>query len=174
MTDIETLLVRKKNGTLEPFDIEKIANAAKKSFLNVGCMDEEAETESWIVASDVERELAGRGANEIDREDIHDIVQIALMYRNKQAAVAYITYRVNRRANHGTLDTLISAVKEITTEITRDNANVGNSPAGKMGQIASAANKHYTLNYIIPKDIARAHIDGHIHIHEESWPSTAM
>jgi ribonucleoside-triphosphate reductase len=164
---LDTILVRKKNGNLEPFDLEKIAEAAKKAFLNVGYVEEEAETEAWIVATDVERELVGRCVNEINREDIHDAVQIAMMSRNKQAAVAYITYRTNRRLNHGTLDTLISAVKNITVETTRDNANVGNSPAGRMAQIASEANKHYALNYVLPKDIAQAHIDGRIHIHKQ-------
>lgn len=164
---LDTVLVRKKNGVLEPFDLEKIQQAAKKAFLNVGYTDEDADKESWMLAADAERSLIGTCVNELDREDIQDAVQIAMMSRNKQAAVAYITYRTNRKLNHGTFDSLISAVKDITTEITRDNANVGNSPAGKMSQIASAANKHYALNYVIPKDIARAHIDGYIHIHKQ-------
>lgn len=170
---METVLVRKKNGTLEPFDIEKIAAAAKKAFLSVSCPEEEAEQDSWIVASDVERSLIGRCVNEVHREDIHDEVQIAMMNVNKHAAAAYIAYRTNRRINHGTIDTLITAVRSITAETNRDNANMSNSASTKMAQIASEANKHYALNYILPKDIAEAHIRGAVHIHDLDYFSIA-
>ena len=140
---METVLVRKKNGILEPFDNEKIAAASKKAFLSVGCSEEDSERDSWIVVSDVEHNLAKDCVNEVHREAIHDQVQLSMMTVNKHAAAAYITYRVNRRNVQGGLDSLISAVKSITNETTRDNANVGNSPAGKMAQIASEANKHY-------------------------------
>lgn len=158
------MLVRKKNGTLQEFTNTKIAEAAKKAFLNVSYTEEDAEAAGWLVASDVERQLMGR--NEVHREEVHDLVQIALMDVNKHAAVAYIIYRNNQRNKHGHIDTLINALRSISVETSRDNANIGNSPSSKMYQIGSEANKHYVLNHLLPKDLASAHIDGDIHWHD--------
>lgn len=162
-----TLLVRKKNGALEDFDNSKLAKAAKSSFLNVGYSDDDAEAAGWRVASDVESQVRGR--NEINREELHDLVQLSLMDINKHAAVAYIVYRNNQRNKHGQVDTLINALRSISKETSKENANIANSPPAKMLQIGEAANKHYVLNYILPKKLAKPHIDGDYHIHDLPW-----
>jgi ribonucleoside-triphosphate reductase len=158
------MLVRKKNGTIQEFDNTKIADAAMKAFLNVSYTEEDAEAAGWVVASDVERQLRGR--TEIHREEIHDLVQLSLMDVNRYAAVAYIVHRNNQRNKHGHIDTLITALRNISVETSKDNANISNSPASKMYQIGSEANKHYVLNHVLPKYLAAAHIMGEIHIHD--------
>lgn len=158
------MLVRKKNGTLQEFDSDKIASAAMKAFLNVGYEQGEAEASGAKVADEVARQLRLR--SEVHREEIHDLVQLALMDTNKHAAVAYIVHRTNQRNKHGHVDTLISALRSISVETSRDNANIGNSPSSKMYQIGSEANKHYVLNHVLPKEIAQGHIDGDFHIHD--------
>jgi ribonucleoside-triphosphate reductase len=85
---------------------------------------------------------------------------------NRYAAVAYIVHRNNQRNKHGHIDTLITALRNISVETSRDNANIGNSPSSKMYQIGSEANKHYVLNHILPKDLAAAHIMGELHWHD--------
>lgn len=62
--------------------------------------------------------------------------------------------------------TLMGSIEEILKETSRENANIGNSPSAKMLQIASAASRQYYLTQVIPADIARAHRDGDIHIHD--------
>lgn len=61
---------------------------------------------------------------------------------------------------------LMDSIAEILKETSRENANIGNSPSAKMLQIASEASKEYYLTQVIPADIARAHQDGDIHIHD--------
>ena len=60
----------------------------------------------------------------------------------------------------------MDVVREILVETSKENANVGNSPSGKMLQIASAASKEYYLNNVIPDEMSKAHINGDIHIHD--------
>lgn len=60
----------------------------------------------------------------------------------------------------------MDSIKEILTETSRENANIANSPSAKMLQIASAASREYYLTRVIPPDIAQAHHDGDIHIHD--------
>ncbi|HNU93248.1 MAG TPA: anaerobic ribonucleoside-triphosphate reductase [Bacillota bacterium] len=61
---------------------------------------------------------------------------------------------------------LMDSIAEILKETSRENANIGNAPSAKMLQIASEASKEYYLTRVIPADIARAHRDGDIHIHD--------
>lgn len=160
------MLVRKKNGELQEFDNTKIAEAAKKAFLNVSYTDEDAEEAGWRVASDVERELQRMQRAEVHREEIHDLVQLSLMTENRHAAVAYIVYRNNQRNKHAHVDTLISALRSISSETSKDNANITNSPSSKMFQIGSEANKHYVLNHVLPRELSAPHVDGVYHIHD--------
>lgn len=163
-------LVIKKNGELEEFDISKITNAAKKAFLSVGYTDEEAEAAGQKVSMEAAPQVWSR--DEVHRDEIHDIVQLVLMDHNKNAAVAYIQYRLNARNKHGSMDTLINAIRSITAETSKDNANMGNSPSSKMYQIGSEMSKYYTLNHVLPKDIAAAHVSGDIHLHDLDYFST--
>jgi anaerobic ribonucleoside-triphosphate reductase len=47
----------------------------------------------------------------------------------------------------------------------KENANIRCSPSGKMLQIGSNTSKMYYLSQL-PNDIANAHVDGYIHIHD--------
>ncbi len=61
---------------------------------------------------------------------------------------------------------LMNAIGEIIENTSRENANIGNSPSAKMLQIASSASREYYLDRVIPDDIACAHRNGDIHIHD--------
>jgi anaerobic ribonucleoside-triphosphate reductase len=61
---------------------------------------------------------------------------------------------------------LMKAIGEIVEYTSRENANIGNSPSAKMLQIASTASREYYLDCVIPDDIAQAHRNGDIHIHD--------
>ena len=72
--------------------------------------------------------------------------------------------RIGRRIN------MMEQVLDIPPQevISRDNANVSNSPSAKMLQIASAASKAYYLTRLIPEHMSQAHLRGDIHIHDLS------
>jgi ribonucleoside-triphosphate reductase len=100
-------------------------------------------------------------------EEVQDAVEKVLIENgHAKTAKAYILYRDRRTRIREGKSELMDAVAETLVETNRENANVGNSPSAKMLQIASAASRQYYLSRLIPEDMAQAHINGDIHIHD--------
>ena len=148
-------LVLKKNGTIAEFDKSKIEAATHKALLAVTYTPEEASAISTKIAEGAEAEFAQR--KEINFNEIHDFVELSLMDESKQAAKAYILYRRDRQKARAGRDDLIDTIASITKETSKDNANIHNSPASKLYEMASAISKYHTLKHILPKKIAQAH-----------------
>ncbi|HCB91711.1 MAG TPA: anaerobic ribonucleoside triphosphate reductase, partial [Ruminococcaceae bacterium] len=55
-------------------------------------------------------------------------------------------------------------------DLKRENANIDADTAmGTMLKYGSEGSKYFVNNYILPKDIAAAHVGGDIHIHDEDF-----
>jgi anaerobic ribonucleoside-triphosphate reductase len=172
LTDIFTE-VFKRDGRIVPFDKTKISEAIQRAAQQV---KEEDNIDINKVTEDVVSYL-----NEVKRdsvpsvEEIQDAVERTLMENGySKIAKAYILYRDKRTRIRDTKSDLMDAVSEILVEANKENANVSNSPSAKMLQIASAASKAYYLSRLIPEDIAQAHTDGDIHIHDIDFYSKTL
>ncbi|TLM99879.1 hypothetical protein FDZ73_20900, partial [bacterium] len=100
-------------------------------------------------------------------EDVQDVVEKVLIEKgHAKTAKAYILYRAHRNRIREAKGELMDAVEEILVETNRENANISNSPSAKMLQIASAASKKYYLSRLIPEELALAHTQGDMHIHD--------
>ena len=99
-------------------------------------------------------------------EQIQDtIIEILTEMGLKKVATTFAEYRNERNRVRETKSEIMKAINKIGTETTRDNANVGNNFSAKLLQIASVANKWANLAQM-PKEHAKAHEDGVIHIHD--------
>lgn len=159
------ILVRKKDGNLQQFNLEKIGAAATKALVEVGETD--AKEIAYRIAVQISGDLKDRA--EVDYNEIHNMVEIYLMDYNKQAAKAYILHRQKHKDLRAGNNLLMEAIRSTTKEISKDNANIHNCPSSKMYEIGSAANKHYVLNHTLPKHLAEAHSRGDIHIHDLNY-----
>jgi len=158
--------IRKRDGRLVNFSSDKIAQAIFKAAKVVGGYDYET---SIMLADKVVQYMAGQiGTDEIpDVEFVQDCVEKVLIENgHAKTAKAYILYRDKRTRFREAKSDLMDAVKDILIETSRENANVGNSPSAKMLQIASAASKQYYLSKVIPPDMAQAHKNCDVHIHD--------
>lgn len=157
--------IRKRDGRIVRFDKAKITYAIYKAQLAVGQDNmNRAETLTEKVLDYLEKELVGAIPTV---EGIQDIVERVLIEAgHAKVAKSYILYRDKRTRIRDAKAELMDIVADILVETSRENANVGNSPSAKMLQIASAASRHYYLHRLIPEDVAYAHIDGDIHIHD--------
>lgn len=157
--------IRKRDGRIVAFDREKIAAAIFKAAKAVGGEDHQLAEE---LAEVVIKFLAARKSGGIPSvEEVQDAVEKVLIETgHAKTAKAYILYRDRRTRLRESKSELMDVVQEILVETSRENANVGNSPSAKMLQIASAASKRYYLSRLIPEDIARAHHEGDLHIHD--------
>ena len=150
---------------MDEFDLEKIAMAIFKAAEAVGGRDMET---ARHLANLVVIYLRDEKKVVIPAvEEVQDAVEKILIENgHAKTAKAYILYRDRRTRIREGKSELMDAVAETLVETNRENANVGNSPSAKMLQIASAASRQYYLSRLIPEDMAQAHCNGDIHIHD--------
>jgi ribonucleoside-triphosphate reductase (formate) len=157
--------IRKRDGRVVGFSKDKISRAIFLAAQGVGGSDFET---SDILSDKVVNYVFSKINNEIPSvEFVQDCVEKVLIEDgHAKTAKAYILYRDKRTRYRNTKSDLMDVVREILVETSKENANIGNSPSGKMLQIASAASKEYYLNNVIPEEMSKAHINGDIHIHD--------
>ncbi len=103
---------------------------------------------------------------EIPAQEVYRItVNVMAEHELYDVLSTFIAFREKRDSQRDINSKLMNEIAAIVKETTRDNANVSNSPSGKMLQIGSESSKWYNLNHM-PNYIAQAHINGDIHIHD--------
>lgn len=176
---MDKIKVVKRNGSIVDFDKTKIFNAIKKAV-------EASHTDSEKFDASICNKLTNAitimskqkcesdNTDLINVEDIQDIVERTLIkYEYADTAKEYILYRHKRNEIRNTRDSISKSISELlnheanSSDLKRDNGNIdGDSPMGTMLQIGSNVSKNYYLNNMISKDIAKAHTDGFIYIHD--------
>lgn len=158
--------IRKRDGRIVNFSKDKITRAIFLAAQGVGGSD--FATAELLTDKVINYMLSKITDDTIpDVEFVQDCVEKVLIEDgHAKTAKAYILYRAKRTRYREAKSELMDIVKEILVETSRENANVGNSPSAKMLQIASAASKQYYLNNVIPQEMAKAHLNCDIHIHD--------
>ncbi|WP_444658983.1 anaerobic ribonucleoside triphosphate reductase [Caproiciproducens sp. R2] len=166
--------IQKRNGVVVAFDKEKIRNAIYKA--NQAVAEEE-------MGAPVLDRLTGKvvksfqGDSVPTVEQVQDTVEETLIAADyAKTAKAYILYRAEHAKIRQAEGDLMDIYKELTfrdakdADIKRENANIDADTAmGTMLKYGSEGSKYFINNYVLPKDIAAAHIDGDIHIHDEDF-----
>ena len=163
--------IRKRNGSLEPFKIEKIAWAIFKAATAVGGND-------YARAEELAEEVTGLAARRYpdgvaEVEGIQDIVEKTLIeHGHARTAKAFILYREKRKSARE-LNALVGATINMFTDYLQDkdwhvqeNANTQRSINGLNNYIREAFTKQYWLHEIYPEDVREAHTSGDIHLHD--------
>ena len=166
--------IKKRNGTPVPFDIKKISNAIHKA--NDAAMVEAISPLEFekLVTEIVESIPHGQIPNV---EQIQDLVEEKLIEHGyAKTAKAYILYRAEHTKVRKTEADLVNIYRELTftsaadADIKRENANIdADTSMGTMLKYGSEGANYFVDNYILPKDIAAAHINGDIHIHDKDF-----
>ena len=169
----------KRDGKIVKFDPEKIADAIAKA----GLATEEFKYDRAKALADkvVERAEVEITARTPSVEQIQDIVEEVLMESSfKKTARAYIRYRQERSNIRNAKSDLMMIYRTIShadaaddSDIKRSNANVdGNSAMGKMLQFGAEGSKVFARTMLLRPDIAAAHDNGDIHIHDLDFYAT--
>ena len=165
--------VTKRDGTLAPFDSNKIYNAIKKAGESTG---EFGESESWLLTSQVLKVLKHKFSESLPTiEHIQDIVEQVLISANYFAtAKAYILYRDQRnraRTDRKVMVDVESSINEYLEKLDwriNENANQGYSNGGLILNVSGKVTANYWLSHVYPSNIGEAHRNGDIHIHDLS------
>lgn len=166
--------IQKRNGVIVCFDSEKIRNAIFKA--NQAVPDEEMTNEALDKLT--KKVAATFPDNKVPTvEQVQDVVEEKLIEADyAKTAKAYILYRAEHAKVRQAEADLMDIYKELTyrdakdADIKRENANIDADTAmGTMLKYGSEGSKYFINNYVLPKDIAAAHINGDIHIHDEDF-----
>jgi len=166
--------IKKRNGEIVNFDFLKIRNAISKA--NHAVQDEAMDENALDLLT---ARVAGRfGADVIPTvEEIQDVVEENLIKAGyAKTAKAYILYRAEHTKIRQAEGDLMDIYKQLTyraakeVDLKRENANIDADTAmGTMLKYGSEGSKYFVNNYVLPKDIAAAHMGGDIHIHDQDF-----
>ena len=163
--------IKKRTGDIVKFNAQKITDAIKKA--NMESIDETFSKEQLsTITNNVIKALKNLKTPGV--EQIQDAVEKVLIAGNfASTAKAYILYRAEHTKLRQAKTDLMDIYDELTftkakdADIKRENANIDADTAmGTMLKYGSEGSKYFITSHILPKDIAVAHMDGDIHIHD--------
>ena len=163
--------VRKRDGTVVPFNPQKVADAIWKAAKAVGGTDEERPKQlTELVVKQLEERYNEYGIPEV--EELQDLVEKTLIEQgHAKVAKAYILYRKSHddlRKIKGLFDTIEAVDDYIGLDdwMVKENSNMGYSLQGLNNYIATKIISNYWMRRIYPEAIRNVHEAGDIHIHD--------
>lgn len=160
------MTVIKRNGTEVPFQKEKISIAIQKAMkasigkINIKTAD--------AIANEIEAEVSHQ-----DKVTIAQIEQLVysklIKHRHSNTARAYEGYRAVReyQRKSNTIDQKIFGIVKGSNDDIKDNSNKNTNLISTMRDlVAEEVSKDIALRMLLPADIAQAHNDGLIYIHD--------
>jgi len=163
--------IRKRDGQLEQFRVDKIARAIFKAAAACGG-DDFALAES--LAQEVVTLAERRYADDVPHvEEIQDLVEKVLIEDgHARTAKAYILYR-HKRAGARNLTALIGATIDMFSDYlgerdwrVKENANTQKSINGLNNYVREYFTSNYWLHEVYPSEVRDAHESGAAHIHD--------
>ena len=159
------MTVIKRNGMEVTFDKNKISNAIQKAMLaEIGRANTKLAEK---IALEIEQELD----NEVvEISEIEKLVYAKLIrYKQSNVARAYENYRAVReyQRQSNTIDQKIIGIVKGNDENIKDNSNKNTALISTMRDlVAEEVSKDIALRTMLPPDIAQAHNEGLIYIHD--------
>ncbi len=166
--------VIKRDGEVVEFNISKISSAIKKAFIaqNKQYNDDIIDLLALKVTSDYEKKIK---EEKITVEEIQDSVEAVLIASDyADVAKCYILYRKQREKIRNMKSTILdykdlvdSYVKELDWRV-KENSTVTYSVGGLILSNSGAITANYWLSEIYDDEIANAHKNADLHIHDLS------
>lgn len=163
--------IRKRNGSIVSFEIEKIEKAIKRAIEAAGGTDFSGIT---AMAQKVGDEVEKKIGNDIpDVETIQDAVEhILIKDGHDKVAKAFIIYRQKRSESRVTKNVVIEVANTMDEYLQNldwrinENANIGYSIGWLILKNSEKITANYRLSHIYPEEIGNAHRNGDYHIHD--------
>lgn len=165
------LRVKKRNGSVVPFDRQRIVDAIDKAFLEVDGVLYENDT-----ANDIADEIryAIKVGDIASVEEIQDMIEHYLMSsERKDVARAYIRYRYKKeliRQTSKTYDSIMELVNLSNQDLKDENSNKNAVVAStQRDYMAGEVSKDITNRLLLPEAVRKAHEAGEIHFHDADY-----
>ncbi|MDR1697166.1 MAG: ribonucleoside triphosphate reductase, partial [Rickettsiales bacterium] len=173
VSDLKSTLtsVKKRDGTLAPFDASRIYVAVSKAAAVTGEMTDDQILNVVKYAVGKLEETYKNTPPEI--EQIQDaVVQTLMDLRFYKTAESFIVYRQKRteiRNNMINAEEVIGGYVGGADWRIKENANIGYSIGGLVLRTSERVTAEYWLSYIYPRAVAEAHKTAAFHIHDLGW-----
>ncbi len=171
------LSIIKRDSRRKSFDMERIQIAIKKAYEEVHGDDKKFNNDSNDLKTNIESSILKLAKQEIYIEEIQDIVINALNHKDKTVAKAYDEYREKRRRARDNNSDAYKKLDKILqcSDVLNSNANVDEySFGGRKFESANVILKRYTLDKMMKPEVARAHIENRLYIHDLDSYATGM
>jgi ribonucleoside-triphosphate reductase len=163
--------IQKRDGSVVPFDGEKIFSAIRRAGAATGEFDE---AEARLLTAQAVKVLSHRFTGQIpDIERIQDVVEQALISANHFRTMrAYSVYREQRARLRRDRKTVVDVAASVNEYLDRQdwrvaaNANQGYSLGGLILNVSGKVVANYWLNHVYPPEVGAAHREGDLHIHD--------
>ena len=178
--------VIKRDGRQVPFNLAKIATAILKALAQTRDSEQLRDKDDFELEA-LANKLAEEAARKVtiespDIEQIQDAVERVLMDNNlPTTAKSYILYRADRSRARERNTKLMRTLADIVhssakdSDVKRENANIdGDTAMGSMLKFGSESSKQFYIGNMLRPNIARAHEQGDIHIHDLDFYSLTM
>jgi ribonucleoside-triphosphate reductase len=155
--------IQKKNGQLEEFNFQKIINAVQKSANRINL---KLDTD-FINQLKSNVHLLLKSKDIISVYEMHEIVQEALQSINNNVYKEYMSYRDYKKRFSNIFGNLVEASNRIVYNGDKENANKNSLLIStKKGLLVSELSKQIMQEYEMPKELAKAHLNGDIYWHD--------
>ena len=167
----------KRNGNIVDFDLNKIVIAIGKAFASLN-KEVQPDVLQWLAVRAVSHAENKMQDNKLPVEDIQDSVEQVLSESGYfEVAKAYILYRQQHANIRDTKNTLLNYQKVVDDYLkiadwrVKENSTVSYSLGGLILGNSGAITANYWLSEIYDKEIADAHRNTRMHIHDLSMLS---
>ena len=178
--------VIKRDGRQVPFNLAKIATAILKALAQTRTCEQLADKDDFELEA-LANKLAEEATRKVtieapDIEQIQDAVERVLMDNDlPNTAKSYILYRAERSRARERNTKLMRTLSDIVyssakdSDVKRENANIdGDTAMGSMLKFGSESSKQFYIDNMLRPEVARAHEQGDIHIHDLDFYSLTM
>ena len=166
--------VKKRDGGLVEFDMSKISTAISKAF-NANQVNYTADILNMLtlrVTANFSKKIKD---NVISVEDIQDSVEVVLIQAGYvEVAKSYILYRKQREKVRNIANTVVDYKKVVDDYLkvadwrVKENSTVTYSVGGLILSNSGAVTANYWLSEVYDEEIAEAHRNADLHIHDLS------
>ncbi len=163
--------IKKRDGRLQPFNASKIASAINSAYGGNN------DVKSLLYAAEIASILHSKYKEVVEIEVIQDEVENYLMGKDSAIAKKYILYRENRTRVRNAKATVFNYKKTVEDYLNtadwrvKENATVNYSLGGLIISNSGAITANYWLSEVYDEDVATAHKNADIHIHDLSMLS---
>lgn len=161
------MLVVKRNNTTQKYDKNKIRNAISKAYAEIYGDIEQYSNDIDELVYVIDKKII----DHMNVEEIQDIVEDILLYKNTVVGKAYTKYRYKRQIVRNTTDNAVMELLDGKSEYwnTENSNKDARTVTTQRDYIAGITSKDITKRFLLSDDIVKADEEGIIHFHDGDY-----